>query len=88
MNRKICIEHSVESICIYKHGNETSNNMLGVNVGKTSCMSSNYRFMRLICREDNPNKETLIYIPYTPCHHHLNSYNLSCPQINRTRVCI
>ena len=73
MNRKICIEYSVESIGTYKHGNETLNNMLGVNVGKTSCTSSDYRFMRLIRRGDNPNKETLIYIPYTPCRHHLNS---------------
>ena len=48
MNRKICIEYSVESIGIYKHGNETSNNTVGVNVGKTSYTSSDYRFMRLI----------------------------------------
>ena len=42
MNRKICIEYSVESIGTYKHANKTSNNMLGVNVDKISCTSSDY----------------------------------------------
>jgi len=42
----------------------------------------------VIRQGDNPNKETLIYIPHIRCHHHLNLYNLSCPQGNRTRVCL
>ena len=47
MNRKICIEYSVESIGTYKHGNKKSNNMLDVNVDKTSCTSSDYKFCLL-----------------------------------------
>ena len=42
--------------------NEASNK---INVGKTSYTSSDYRFMSLVHRGDNSNKETLIYIPYT-----------------------
>ena len=33
------------------------------NTGKTSCTSSDYGFMRPVCRRNNPNKKTLIYIP-------------------------
>jgi len=46
-------------------------------VDKTSCIGLDFGFMRLIRQGDNPNKETLIYIPYTPCHYNLSSYNLS-----------
>jgi len=30
--------------------------------------------MRLVRRGDNPNKETLMYIPYTSLHHQLGIY--------------
>jgi len=53
---------------------------------KTSCISSEYGFTGSIRQGDNLNKETLIYIPHISCWHHLSSYNLICPQINRTRV--
>jgi len=38
--------------------------MLDANVGKFSCMSLAYGFMRLVRRENNLEKETLIDIPY------------------------
>jgi len=57
-------------------------------MGKTSCTSSDYGFTRLIRQGDNPNKETLIYRQHIPYRHRLSSYNLSCPQSNRTRVCL
>ena len=53
---------------------------------KTSCISSDYEFTGLIRQGDNPNKETLIYIPHTSCRHRLNLYNLSYPKGNRTIV--
>jgi len=34
--------------------------------------------MRLVRRENNPNKETLIYIPYTSFHQQLSIYNPNC----------
>jgi len=40
---------------------------------KTSCTSSDYGFTRSIRQGDNPNKETLIYIPHITCRHHLGS---------------
>jgi len=55
---------------------------------KTKCISSDYGFTKLIRQGDTPNKETPIYIPYIPCRHRLSSYNSSCPQSNRTRVCL
>jgi len=33
------------------------------NTGKTSCISSDYGFMRPVHRRNNPNWETLVYIP-------------------------
>jgi len=71
--------NGVESLSTNKHAINTS-------MDKTSCASSNYRFMRLIRQGDNQNKETLIYLPYTPCRHHLSSYNLSFYQSNRISV--
>jgi len=61
---------------------------INISMDKTSCINSVYGFTELIRRGDNPNKKTLIYIPHIRCHHHLSSYNLSCPQGNRTRVCL
>jgi len=81
MYLKSCQEHRYTKTC-----NEPSRNMLSANVDQTSGTSSNVGFMRLICRRNNPNKETLIYITYILCHHGLNSYNLSCPQCKRTRM--
>ena len=57
-----------------------------MSVDKTSYTSSDFECMRLIRRGDNPNKENLIYIPYTPYRHHLSSYNLSCPQCDRIEM--
>ena len=48
--------------------------MILLNTRKTNCTSSVYGFMRQIRRRNNPNKETLIYIPYTSRHHSLSSY--------------
>ena len=49
--------------------NEALNKMLDVNMGKFSCMSLAYGFMRLICRENNSDKETLIDISYISWSH-------------------
>jgi len=38
--------------------------MYYVNVCKINCINSISGSMRLVCRGDNPNKETLIYISY------------------------
>ena len=53
---------------------------------KTSYTSSDYGFTGQIRQEDNPNKETLIYIPYISCRHRLSLYILSYPKNNRTVV--
>ena len=53
--------------------------MLNTSVDKTSYISLDFGFIRLIQRGNNPNKETLIYIPYTSCHHNLSSYNSRGP---------
>ena len=45
---------------------ETSSDKMYIS-DKTSCTGSVDRFMRLKTREDNSNKETLIYIPYISC---------------------
>ena len=37
--------------------------------------------MRLVHWGDNPNEETLVYIPHTSCHLNLSVYNLSCLKI-------
>ena len=50
-------------------------------MGKTSYISSNYAFTRLIHQGDNSNKKTLIYIPHILCRHYLSSYNLSCLKV-------
>ena len=63
----------------YLSKNETSNDGI-IRCDKTSCTGSVDRFMRLIPRGDNLNKETLIYISYTSCLHRLSTHNLSCPQ--------
>jgi len=49
--------------------NGTVNKMLDANVGKFSWMSSAYGSMRLVRRENNPDKETLINIPFISCFH-------------------
>jgi len=52
-----------KSCCEYKHtptGNKASSK---ADVDKTRYTSSNHSFLRLVCRGDNPNKETLIDIP-------------------------
>ena len=67
----------VVSIGTQKHGIRHQD-MLNTRVDKTSCIGLDFGFKRLIRRGDNPNKKTLIYILYTPCHHNLSSYNLSC----------
>jgi len=53
---------------------------------KTSCTSSDYGFTGQIRQGDNPNKETLIYMPYISCRHRLSLYILSCIKNNRTIV--
>jgi len=77
LNKKICVENRVASI--HPNMNEVSSDEM-YRSDKTSCTGSVDRFMRLIPRGDNPNKETLIYIPYTSCLHQLSTHNLSCPQ--------
>jgi len=59
-----------------------SSNTLNTSVDITSCTSSDFVFMRLIRQGNNPNKETLMYIPYALYHHRLSVYNLSCIRIN------
>jgi len=49
--------------------------VINTSMNKTSCTSPDYGFMRLISREDNPNKETFICIPYTSSHHRLSLYS-------------
>ena len=44
--------------------NETLNKILDVNVGKSGCMNLANGFMKLVRRKNNPNKKTLIDIPY------------------------
>ena len=44
--------------------NETLNKVLDANVAKSGCMSIINEFMKLVRRENNPNKETLIDIFY------------------------
>ena len=58
--------------------------VLDANVRKISSTSLIYGFMKLVYRGDNPNKETLIDIPYTSCHHCPSVYNPSCPQSGQT----
>jgi len=53
---------------------------MNANVCKTSYTSLVDGFMRLVCQKDNPNKKTLIDIPYTLCYHWLSVYNPSCRQ--------
>jgi len=50
-------------------------------VGEISCTSLDYWFIRSVRRKNNPNKKTLIYIPYILFHHSRSSYNLSFPDI-------
>ena len=45
--------------------------MYNVNVGKTNCINSMSGFMRLVRRENNPKKKTLMYILYTSLHHQM-----------------
>ena len=45
------------------------------NRSKTSCTNSVYGFIRQVRRRSNPNKETLIYIPYAPCYRNPSVYN-------------
>ena len=85
-NKHTCIDKSDSKTCIrnrvvsiHPNRNKVSND--GINrCDKTSCTGSVGRFMRLIPREDNPNKKTLIYIPYTPRLHRLSMHNLNYPQ--------
>jgi len=49
-----------------------------VSVGKTSCINRIAGSMRLVRLGDNPNKKTLIYIPYTSLHQQLSIYNQNC----------
>jgi len=42
--------------------------VLDASADKTSSTSLVSGFMRLVCRGSNPNKKTLIYIPYTSHH--------------------
>ena len=57
---------------------------INISMDKTSCTISDYGFTGLIRQGDNPNKETLIYIPHISCRHHLSLYNLSYPQSNQS----
>ena len=50
--------HINKSIC-------NSSSIYVVNVYKTNCINSVSGSIRLVCRADNPNKEILVYIPYT-----------------------
>ena len=53
-------------------------NLLYVAVGKTGCIYSISRSMRLVRQGDNPNNETLMYILYTQRHHQLSIYKPNC----------
>jgi len=49
-----------------------------LNTSKISRTSSVYGFIRLVRQKNNPNKKTLIYIPYASCHRNMSSYNPNC----------
>jgi len=34
--------------------------------------------MRQVCQRNNPNKETIIYIPYASLHHNPSAYDPNC----------
>jgi len=53
-----------------------------LNASNTSCTSSVYSFMRQVRRRNNPNKKTLIYIPYAPCHRNPSVYHPNCKTNN------
>ena len=57
-NRKACIENHVTST-------DTHEQAMRHQVSKYDKTSSNYGFVRLVRRRNNPNKKTLIYIHYT-----------------------
>ena len=48
---------------------EILNKVLDANVGKFGCMSLTNRFIKLVRRGNNPNKKTLIDIPYVSWRH-------------------
>jgi len=49
--------------------NETLNKILDANVGMSDSMSLANGFMKLVCHENNSNKETFINIPYVSWSH-------------------
>ena len=55
--------------------------MLDANVGKFGRMSLAYGFMKLVRRGNNPEKETLIDIPYILWSHLPSKYNPSYPRL-------
>jgi len=73
-------KHALKT-CEHTHPNmkEASSGEMYIS-DKTSCTGSVDRLMRLISRGDNPNKEILIYIPYTSCLHRLSTHIPRCPQ--------
>jgi len=88
------MENGIESISTHNHAtniltcDKYTKHSINISMDKTSCISSDYRYTGLTRQGNNPNKETLIYIPHIRCHYPLSSSNLSCPQGNRTRVCL
>jgi len=80
--QKLCHEHKHTQIW-----NKTSSNALNISVDKTCCISLDFGFLRLIGRENNSKKKTLIYIPYTLLHYELNIYNQNCLYIHVRQWC-
>ena len=69
LNGRSHLEMSIGSrMCIQAY-NEILNRILDANVGKSGFMSLVNGFTKLICRENNPNKETLIDIAYISWSH-------------------
>ena len=70
--RKQCYEHT------------QSNNVLYVDVGKTSCISSIAGLIRLVCRGDKPNKKTLslsLSLSLSLTHTHTHTHTHLIPHI-------
>ena len=56
------------------------------NTCKTSYTSSDYGFMRLVHWRNNPNRKTLIYMPYVSRHCSLSSHNPNCKTDNELLI--
>ena len=62
----------------YLLNKENSIKLIILNTSKTNRTSSIYGFMRQVRRRNNPNKKTLIYIPYVSLHRNPSVYDPNC----------